>query len=227
MSFKPQTLLEMMKAIQGQSAEENQWRGLQGLGGYGYAGAGAVASGGYLPAPSSYGSGSAAIANAAYSDSVHTANRQVALACFHSFMQVGGRDALRAKRHSDGCWYESQYADISRDQWWRKIEGSEHYPAKPEDVMKNFTEKQLADGQFETLERIETPQPGAAFDMNKLAVSAVLTLNTAVQIIQDLQARIDKLEALARAQPAESEEVAEFSLPKLGDGYKDVTKDAA
>lgn len=88
-------------------------------------------------------------------------------------------------------------------------------PLTPEETaLKNFTQQQLETGQFEELERIETPQPGAQFDMNLLAVSAVLTLNKAIEVIAALEKRIEVLELNPPSVPE-----SEFTLAKLSDGY--------
>ena len=200
MSYNPSTLLEMLKGMQGQQEAQFKYGGLQGLGDYGRR-----EQEGYT-----------------YIIHVWIQDRSMALACFRDFASVPGRDAVQATRHSDGCRYEStQSGLIGHPQWWKKVDAAAT-PAKQEESMKNFTEKQLTDGQYETLERIETPKPGEQFDMNKLAVAAVLTINAAVAIIHDMQRKIAQLEALVESAPVETEDAAEFSLPKLGDKYSDV-----
>ena len=93
-------------------------------------------------------------------------------------------------------------------------------------AMKPFTVEELNAGEFPLLERIETPQVGGQFDMNQLAVAAVLTLNTMIRELAERDNRIqqltERLDALERNQSVSygTAEREGFVLQTLSDGYK-------
>jgi hypothetical protein len=112
--------------------------------------------------------------------------------------------------------------------WWKEMSERESslQTATPIE-MKKFTEKQLKQGQYDDLEKIQTPKPGEQFDMNQLAVAAVLTLNKMVDVIAEQAAKITELEERLLAQRVEPPVVeAPFRLKKLGDNYEDVRESA-
>jgi hypothetical protein len=130
----------------------------------------------------------------------------------------------------EGREYEADALIIMHGGWWKETgrapatDTSKAIPANGRDLLKQFTAKVLEQGQYDDLEKIATPKPGEQFDMNQLAVAAVLTLNKAVDVIEDLQRRVDELEARETVERAAPPSEPAFQLRKLGDEYGDVRK---
>lgn len=80
-----------------------------------------------------------------------------------------------------------------------------------------FDEEELKTGQAVEIRRIETPQLGQTFDLNKLAVDTVLVVNKLVEVVLAQQEEIERLRT-APPVPAEPP----MRLAKLSDGYGDV-----
>lgn len=89
--------------------------------------------------------------------------------------------------------------------------------------MRAFTSDELNAGEYAILERIQTPRPGEVFDMNQLAVAAVLTMNTMIAQFVSMEERIRALEA-AKTPRVKRQKVAgedpPFKLTKLADEYE-------
>jgi hypothetical protein len=139
-----------------------------------------------------------------------------------------GRYRVRATYK--GSVFEADAYTMSNGGWWTIISGSEDrrrgraIPTNGDDLMKKFTDKVLLQGQYDDLEKIKTPSPGEQFDMNQLAVAAVLTLNKMVEVINEQSEKIAELEGLIIAQQSQPPASAEpaFKLTKIGDSYEDV-----
>ncbi len=95
--------------------------------------------------------------------------------------------------------------------------------------MRPFTEEELSGGEFANITRIETPQPGDIFDMNKLAVAAVLTLNTMMREFAVLQEKVEGLElelsefvrgAVQSPPPSKEPKEKPFKLQTLSKEYE-------
>lgn len=126
----------------------------------------------------------------------------------------------------NGRVFEADSLTANEGGWWSERDAP---PANTNgDFMKAFTMEELEAGQYSSLAKIETPKPGEQFDMNQLAVAAVLTLNRAIDTIQEMQEKIDELESALAANAARTQTLTEpgFKLSKIGDSYEDVKRSA-
>lgn len=145
-------------------------------------------------------------------------------AVFKNIRVYPHRDLIGGDRN--GIEYLADAFIAQNGGWWVEADPAQATPettARGTIPMKDFTEKILLQGQYDELERVTTPKPREQFDLNRLAVACVLTLNKAVEVIAEMQERIEALEQEREAQRAIPAEPA-FRLNKIGDSYDDVRK---